>query len=122
MAFLVINLLNSIILRWKLTQLFACVCLLATAHIQAQETVRAHSEVLGTNAPFSFPEKVVVGRSNDIYLLDTTLPSIFVQDLKSGNIQTLCGVEALRSPSDMSVDSRGELWLLSHNGSKLSKL
>jgi len=122
MAFLVINLLNSIILRWKLTQLFACVCLLATAHIQAQEPVRAHSEVLGTNAPFSFPEKVAVGRNNDIYFLDTTLSSIFVQDFKNGNVQTLCGAQAIRSPSDMSVDSRDQLWVLNHNGSKISKL
>src|ERR1051325_6734531 len=120
-AVLIAKLLTSITLRSKLAQLFACVCLFATA-IQAQETVRAHSEVLGSNAPFSFPEKVVVGRTNDIYFLDTTLSSIFVQDLKSGNIKPLCGADAIRSPSDMSVDSRGQLWVLSHNGSKISKL
>jgi streptogramin lyase len=122
MAFLILNLLNSITLCSKLTQLFACVCLLATTHIQAQEPVRAHSEMLGTNAPFSFPEKVIVGRNNDIYFLDTTLSSIFVQDFKNGNIQPLCGAQAIRSPSDMSVDSRDQLWVLSHNGSRISRL
>src|SRR5215216_3987057 len=120
-AVFIAKLLTSITLRSKLAQLFACVCLLATA-LQAQETVRAHSEVLGTNAPFSFPEKVAVGPKNDVYFLDTTLSSIFLQDLKSGNIKPLCGAEAIRSPSDMSVDSKGQLWVLSHNGSKISKL
>ncbi len=115
MAFLILNPVKS------LTLLFACVCLLAVA-IQAQETVRAHSEVLGKNAPFSFPEKVVVGRNNDIYFLDTTLSSIFVQDLKSGNIKPLCGAEAIRSPSDISVDVKGQLWVLNNNGSRISKL
>ena len=119
MAFLIINPLNP---RSKLIQLFACVCILANTHIQAQETVRAHSEILGTNAPFSFPQKVAVGRNNDIYFLDTTLSSIFIQDFKSGNIQPLCGVEAIRSPSDISVDHKGQLWVLSNNGSRISKL
>jgi hypothetical protein len=102
-----------------------CVLVLAfipLTQLSAQETLRAHSEVLGSNAPFSFPEKVVVGPDKNIYFLDTTLSGIFVQDFKTAAVKRLCGAESLRSPSDLSVDVNGYLWVLNQNGSKISRL
>lgn len=102
-------------------QFFASVLLLAAGQVAAQQ-LRAHSEVLGSSAPLSFPEKIVVGPDRSIYFLDTTLSRIFVQDFKTGNRKPLCESEALHFPSDITIDARGQIWVLTNNGSKILKL
>ena len=112
---------SSISLRLICVLVLVGLSLVPLTRTLAQETLRAHSEVLGANAPFSFPEKVVVGPDKNIYFLDTTLSGIFVQD-RTAAVKRLCGAESLRSPSDLSVDVNGQLWILNQNGSKISKL
>lgn len=99
-----------------------CLFFIPLTRTSAQETLKANSEILGANAPFSFPEKVVVGPDKNIYFLDTTLSGIFVQDYKTTTVKRLCGAESLRSPSDLSVDVNGQLWILNQNGSKITRL
>lgn len=122
MAVLIDYLPRSISLRSICVLVLVCLSFIPLTRISAQETLRAHSEVLGANAPFSFPEKVVVGPDKNIYFLDTTLSGIFVQDFKTTTVKRLCGAESLRSPSDLSVDGKGQLWILNQNGSRISKL
>lgn len=109
-------------LRPNRVHLLACVCLIAAMRTTAQETLRAHSEILGPGAPFSFPEQVAVGPDKDLYFLDTSLSGIFVQDSRTSTVKRLCSTESLRSPSDLSVDAQGQLWILRQNGSKISRL
>jgi hypothetical protein len=107
----------------KCAHFLTCIYVLAMGQVWAQNTLRAHSEVLGADdAPFSFPEKAIVGPDRNIYFLDTSLSSIFVQDFKTKNIKRLCGPESLRSPSDMSIDTRGQLWVLHNGGAKIARL
>jgi len=120
MAVLISHPLKAVSSSLKRVQLLTCILLIAIVHASAQQKVRTHSEVLGTDPPFSFPEKVVVGPDQSIYFLDTTLSGIFVQEFKNGRIKSLC--EALRSPSDISISTKGKIWVLSNKGSKISRL
>ena len=122
MAVLIDYLHSLIPLRLICVFVLTCLSFIPVTRISAQETLKAHSEVLGANAPFSFPEKVVVGPDKNIYFLDTTLSGIFVQDFKTSTVKRLCGAESLRSPTDLSVDVNGQLWILNQNGSKISRL
>ncbi len=88
----------------------------------AQSTERAHSQLLSAQTPFSFPEKIVVGPQNDVYLLDTDLSSLFAVDNKTGTVKRLCGPEKLTSPSDLAIDRKGNLWVLSALRSKVLML
>lgn len=93
-----------------------------SGHVFAQTTVRAHSQVLGADAPFSFPESLVAGPQGSVYLLDTDLSTLFSIDARSNKLNRLCGPEKLSSPSDLAVDANGNLWILSALRSKISKL
>jgi len=120
MVVLISNPLKLIRVRLKRVSFLVCLLLIAVNHLSAQQKVQADAEVLGTDPPFSFPEKVVVGPNHSVYFLDTTLSGIFVQDLRNGMIRRLC--EALRSASDIASDAKGQIWVLSNNGSKISRL
>lgn len=99
--------------------LFNC---LVTGLVLSQTTLRASSELLGANAPFNFPERLVVGPQGDAYLLDTDLSSLFVVNAQTGKLNRLCGPEKLSSPSDLALDRQGNVWVLSALKSKIHKL
>jgi hypothetical protein len=88
----------------------------------SQTTLPASSQLLGADAPFNFPERLVVGPQGDVYLLDTNLSSVFVVNTQTGKLNRICGPEKLASPSDLAVDRRGNLWVLSALQSKIYKL
>lgn len=94
----------------------------ASSYLCSQTTLRPPSQVFGSQAPLSFPEKLVVGAQGDAYILDTGLSSLFAIDTQTGNVKRLCGPEKLTSPSDIAVDRKGSIWVLSTARSKILKL
>lgn len=96
--------------------------LAASSHCFSQTTIQARSQLLSINAPFSFPETLVVGPNGDLYLLDTNLSSLFTIDNRTGNVKRICGAEKLSSPADLTVDRKGNLWVLSAFHSRILKL
>ncbi len=110
----------SAFLNGLLTVGFAWLILAGNAF--AQTTVRAHSQLLGGDAPFSFPESLVAGPQGEVYLLDTDLSNLFSVNTRTNKLDRLCGSEKLSSPSDLAVDPKGNLWVLSAFRSKVSKL
>lgn len=100
----------------------ALVNCLGSNHLLAQTTLRGSSQLLGADAPFNFPERLVVGPKGDVYLLDTNLSSLFVINAQTGKINRICGPEKLSSPSDLAVDRRGNLWVLNALKSTIYKL
>ncbi|HKG47605.1 MAG TPA: hypothetical protein VKB02_12800 [Pyrinomonadaceae bacterium] len=99
----------------------AFVCF-APGNALSQTTLRAHSQLLGAEAPFSFPETVLAGPNGDVYLLDTDLLTLFSIETRTNKLNRICGPEKLSSPSDVAVDPKGNLWVLSALRSKVSKL
>jgi len=93
---------------------------LGQANFDKQLRSRAH--LFSSQVPISFAEKLVVTPSGKAYLLDTDLSSLFVVDNKDTGFQRMCGSEALSSPSDISIDSHGNVWVLSGLHSKIVKL
>ena len=90
-------------------------------HILAQENrLQPQSQILGTDAPYSFPEEIVNGSRGSLYLLDTTLSSIFF--INDGKVSRLCGPETTAVASDMAVDQKGNIWVLSGVRGKIYKL
>jgi hypothetical protein len=88
----------------------------------AQQTLRPRSQLLTSEVSFSFPERIVPGAHGNVYILDTNLSSLFTLDTKSGRIARICGPETLSAPSDIAVDGKGTIWVLSALRSKVSKL
>lgn len=100
----------------------ASICLILSGNAFAQITVRAHSQLLGAEAPFSFPESLVAGPQGAVYVLDTDLSTLFSIDARTNKLNRICGPEKLSSPSDLAVDVKGNLWVLSALHSRISKL
>ena len=98
------------------------VCRLASGQIRSETNLRSRAQLLGSTAKISFPEKVVVTPSGQPYLLDTDLSTLFTVHNKDGGIDRVCGSEALPAPADMSIDRRGNVWVLSVAHSKIVKL
>jgi hypothetical protein len=96
-------------------------CVVAVSFF-SQTGPRPLSQLLGTEAPFSFPERLVVGPKRDVYLLDTNLASLFAVDTQTGKANRMCGAEKLSSPSDLAVDRKSNLWVLSAFRSRIWKL
>lgn len=101
------------------TGLFAArlvtICLLASCYVtgQAQQSgLRSRGTVLGNDAQYSFPEKIIVGPRGDLYILDTELANVFHIDMRNGNVSRLCKPGALNAISDLAVGARGDLWAL----------
>lgn len=110
---------------------FALVCMLmsaaagwsiASGQAPSEKAVRARAQLFSTEVPVSFPERVVVTAANKAYVLDTDLSSLFSLDHKDGRLKRMCGPESLVSPSDIAVDARGNVWVLSVTHSKIVKL
>lgn len=59
----------------------------------SQTTLQVRSELLSTNAPFSFPDTLVVGPNGNLYLFNTNLSSIFTIDSETGSVERICGTE-----------------------------
>lgn len=107
-------------------------CLLAAAFVllasplvgvPAQEVkLRSSGEVLGSDAPYSFPEKIVVGPRGNAYLLDTQLSNIFFLDMEGGKVGAVCPAGSLGLLSDMSIDPQGNIWVLDARSPKITKL
>jgi hypothetical protein len=95
---------------------------LAPGQTHAETNLRSRAQLLGSEAKFSFPEKLVVTSTGQTYLLDTDLSTVFTVHNKDGRIDRICGSEALSSPADMSVDRKGNIWVLSVLHSKIVKL
>lgn len=109
--------------------LLTCVCVislgawqLAQGQTRSETNVRSRAQLLGSEAKISFPEKLVVTPSGQAYLLDTDLSTLFTVHNKDGRIDRVCGSEALSAPADMSVDRKGNVWVLSVVHSKIIKL
>ena len=101
---------------------FALFICLVPGLLFSQTNLRAGSQLLGATAPFHFPERLAVGPQGDIYLLDTNLSSLFVVHAQTGKLNRICGPEKLSSPSDLALDRRGNVWVLSALKSKIYKL
>jgi hypothetical protein len=108
--------------RVKSVALGVCFLMMTSVAAPAQQELRAHADILNGDTPFSFPEQVVVGPDRNLYFLDRTLSSIFMLDFQTKKTKRLCGPDALRSPIDISVGTRGQLWVLGHRASKVTKL
>jgi hypothetical protein len=100
----------------------ASLCFILSGNAFAQTAVRAHSQILGAEAPFSFPESLVAGPQGAVYVLDTDLSTLFSIDTRTNKLNRICGPEKLSSPSDVAVDAKGNLWILSALHSKIAKL
>lgn len=86
-----------------------------------EKQLRSRAQLFSAEVPVSFPERFVVTTSGKAYLLDTDLSTLFTLD-KDGRLKRLCGSESLSSPSDISVDGKGNIWVLSGAHSKIVKL
>lgn len=87
----------------------------------AEKQLRSRAQLFSSGVPLSFPERVVVTSSGKAFLLDTDLSTLFTLD-RGSSLKRMCGSESLRSPSDISVDTRGNVWVLSGVDSKIVKL
>jgi hypothetical protein len=105
---------------------FACCLLLvvfAAFQATAQEALRAHAEVLNASAPFTYPASVAVGPDHNLYFVDPVLSSLFVHNVKTGNIKRLCAPESLGTPvTDIAVGTKGQIWVLNQRDSKVRRL
>jgi hypothetical protein len=106
---------------------FMCVIALGgwqVVHSQSlsEKALRAKAQFLTAEVPMSFPERLVVSSSGKAYLLDTDLSTLFTLDDRDGRIKRLCGHETLSSPSDIAVDHKDNIWVLSVLHSKIVKL
>lgn len=91
--------------------------------VSAQESdLRPLFQLLGSDAPYSFPERAVVGPSGNIYVLDTRLSNIFFLDFRQSRVTALCGPGALGPVSDMTVDSKENIWVLDGRSPRITKL
>lgn len=89
----------------------------------AQDTqLRSLVEMLGSNAPYSFPEKIVVGPRGNAYVLDTRLSNIFFLDMEAGRVSAVCPPGSLGPISDMSVAPQGNIWVLDARSPKVTSL
>ena len=87
----------------------------------SEKQLRSRGQLFNSEVPVSFPERLVVTASGKTFLLDTDLSTLFTLD-KGGSLKRMCGSESLSSPSDISVDARGNVWVLSGAHSKIVRL
>jgi hypothetical protein len=99
-----------------------CAWSIASVQAQSEKPLRARAQLLSSAGPMSFPERMVVTGSGKTYLLDTDLSTLFVLENRNGKISRLCGPEKLSTPSDITVDRNGNVWVLSTLHSRISKL
>lgn len=100
-------------------------CLLINCYVigQAQQAeLHSRGTVLGNDAQYSFPEKIIVGPLGDLYILDTELANVFQINMRNGNVSRLCKPGALNAVADLAVGARGDLWALDAYRSKVLRL
>ena len=105
-------------------RLAACglLVLFASFQIAAQDMLRAHAELIGVSAPFTFAQRFVVGPDRNLYFVDPVLSSIFIHDFKTRTVRHLCGPESLGTPvTDIAVGRSGQLWILNQRESKVRR-
>lgn len=85
-------------------------------------SLRSIVTVFGNDAPYSFPEKLVVGPGGDLYILDTELSNVFSIRKRDGVISRLCEPKTPVSGSDMTIDTWGNIWILDAYQSRAVKL
>ena len=100
----------------------ALITLTVSGQASSQTTLKAHSNLLNAEAPISFPEALVVGPQGNIYVLDTNLSTLFALETQTGKLKRICGADKLAAPTDIAVDRKGNLWVLSVLHSKILKL
>lgn len=101
------------------------ICLLISCYVAGhaqQAGLRSRGTVLGNDAQYSFPEKIIVGPRGDLYILDTELANVFHINMRNGSVSRLCRPGALNAVSDLAVGARGDLWALDAYRSKVIKL
>jgi hypothetical protein len=96
--------------------------LLGQSQTGALQSLTPLSSSLDLSASVSFPEKVIVGRSGNAYLLDTELSTIFVTGKSGGDLSKPCELRAVGSASDVSVDAGGSIWILDSFKSRIIRL
>ena len=94
---------------------------LARSQTVVEKQLRSRAQLFRSEVPVSFPERLVVTASGEAFLLDTDLSTLFTLG-KDGSLKRLCGSESLASPSDISIDAKGNVWVLSSVNSKIVKL
>ena len=87
-----------------------------------EKQLHSRAQFFSAEVPVSFPERLVVAASGTTFLLDTDLSTLFTVDHRSGRLTRMCGSQSLSSPSDLSVDRRGNVWVLSVPNAKIVKL
>jgi hypothetical protein len=97
-------------------------CLVAHGQVVSEKQLHSRAQFFTAEVPVSFPERLVVAASGTAFLLDTDLSTLFTLDHRSGRLTRMCGSESLSSPSDLSVDRRGNVWVLSVSNAKIVKL
>ena len=93
----------------------------ARSQTVSEKQLRSRAQLLSANVPVSFPERLVVTASGKAFLLDTELSTLFTLN-KDGSLKRMCGSEVLSYPSDISIDARNNIWVLSGANSKIIKL
>lgn len=101
--------------------ILVCHWSVARSQIVAEKQLRSRGQLFSPQVPMSFPERVVVTASGKAFVLDTDLSTLFTLD-KDGTLKRMCGSDSVPSPSDMSVDAKGNVWVLSGANSKIVKL
>lgn len=87
----------------------------------SEKQLRSRAQLFSSNVPVSFPERLVVTAAGKAFLLDTDLSTLFTLN-QDGSLKRMCGPEALSYPSDISVDAKNNIWVLSGANSKIVKL
>jgi hypothetical protein len=95
---------------------------LARGQAVSEKQLSSRAQLFNSEVSVSFPERLVVTALGKAYLLDTDLSTLFTLDNKDGRLKRMCGSESLSSPSDISVDGKGNVWVLSVAHSKIVKL
>jgi hypothetical protein len=102
---------------------FICGLILASsAQSQELQSLESIFDSAAQRLPLSFPEKITVSPSGNIYLLDTELSNIFISSSRGHNLSRLCAPRAPASASDVSVDRAGNIWILDSANARIVRL
>lgn len=102
----------------------ALICLPVEGHAQ-ESGLKLLATLFSADAgskALSFPEKLAVTSSGDIYVLDSELSNIFLLNKRSEALAGLCNPRLPNRASDISVDARGNIWILDSRNSKIARI
>lgn len=111
---------RNFVVNWII--IFAFAVMMPGGLFAQEANLRPLFQIIGSDAPYSFPEKAVVGSSGNIYILDTRLSNIFFLNISRNRVNALCSPGALGLVSDMTVDSKGNIWVLDARSPRVTKL